>query len=71
MKLKAEDALKHLKTAVFPSLVELGDEKSSFGEYMKGVECKISKASLLIEACNLIDQMKISEQNQDVQAILR
>ena len=64
--MKAEEALKHLKTVVFPNLVSLGDEKSSFGEYKKGAECKISKASLLIEACNLIDQMKISEQNQDI-----
>jgi type I restriction enzyme M protein len=68
--MKAEDALKHLKTVVFPSLVDLADEKSSFGEYMKGVECKINKASLLIEACNLIDQMQISQQNQDVQGDL-
>ena len=68
--MKAEEALKHLKTVVFPSLVDLADEKSSFGEYMKGAECKINKASLLIEACNLIDQMQISQQNQDVQGDL-
>jgi hypothetical protein len=47
-------------------LVELADEKSSFGEYMKGPQCKINKAGLLIKACNLIDQMKIAEQNQDL-----
>jgi hypothetical protein len=34
---------------------------------MQGAQCKINKARLLIEACNLIDQMKIAEQNQDVQ----
>ncbi len=65
-KLKAEEALSHLKKVVFPSLVDLADAKSSFGEYMKTAECKINKASLLIEACNLIDQMQISQQNQDV-----
>lgn len=68
--MKAEESLHHLKTVVFPKLVELADEKSSFGEYMKGAQCKINKAGLLIEACNLIDQMKIAEQNQDVQGDL-
>jgi type I restriction enzyme M protein len=68
--MKAEDALSHLKNVVFPGLVELADVKSSFGEYMKGAQCKINKAGLLIEACNLIDQMKIAEQNQDVQGDL-
>ena len=45
----------------------MADEKTSFGEYMKTAECKTcAKASLLIEACNLIDQMQISQQNQDL-----
>ncbi|MBK6645339.1 MAG: SAM-dependent DNA methyltransferase [Anaerolineales bacterium] len=69
-KMKAEDALNHVKTVVFPKMIELADEKSSFWEYMQGAECKIRKASLLIEAVNLIDEMKISEQNQDVQGDL-
>src|SRR5919109_412683 len=69
-KLKAEETLSHLKKVVFPNLVNLADEKSSFGEYMRTAECKINKASLLIEACNLIDQMQISQQNQDVQGDL-
>jgi hypothetical protein len=51
--------------------VNLVDAKFSFGEYMKEAQCKINKAGLpvlsevegLIEACNLIDQMKIAEQN--------
>ena len=70
--MKAEEALSHLKNVVFPGLVELSPAgvKSSFGEYMKGAQCKINKAGLLIEACNLIDQMKIAEQNQDVQGDL-
>ena len=37
---------------------------------MKTAECKINKPSLLIEACKLIDQMEISQQNQDVQGDL-
>ena len=78
--MRVEEALSHLKNVVFPRLVELADEKSSFGDAsrMKGAQCKINKAGLpvlsnvegLIEACNLIDQMKIAEQNQDVQGDL-
>ena len=70
--MKAEEALSHLKNVVFPGLVKLSPAgvKSSFSEYMKGAQCKINKAGLLIEACNLIDQMKIAEQNQDVQGDL-
>ncbi|MCJ7529436.1 MAG: SAM-dependent methyltransferase [Anaerolineales bacterium] len=37
---------------------------------MVNAECKINKPSLLLEACNLIDQMQISAQNQDVQGDL-
>ena len=77
--MKAEEALSHLKNVVFPGLVDLAPagDKSSFSEYMKGAQCKtFGKAGLpvlsnvegLIEACNLIDQMKIAdaEQNQDL-----
>ncbi len=68
---KAEEMLKHLKGEVFPWMANLSDDKeSSFGQYMKGAECKINKSSLLVEAVNLIDEMKISEQNQDAQGDL-
>jgi len=67
---KAEAALKHLREKVFPSLREMGVEGSSFERYMQNAEFKVSKPSTLIEVCNLIDQMKISEQNQDVQGDL-
>ncbi len=68
--MKAEEMLKHLKTVVFPQLASLSNGDSSFGEYMRGAECKINKPSLLVEAVNLIDQMEISQQNQDVQGDL-
>ncbi len=68
--LKADDALKHVKEKVFPALKELGGKDSSFEQYMKNAEFKINKPSLLIEACKAIDQMQISEQNQDVQGDL-
>jgi type I restriction enzyme M protein len=66
----AGDALKHVKDKVFPALKELAAKDSSFGEYMKNAEFKINKASLLIEACNEIDGMAVSAQNQDVQGDL-
>ena len=63
---KAEEMLSHITKVVFPNMVELAEDKSSFAEYMKTAECKINKASLLVEAVNLIDQMQISQQNQDL-----
>ena len=68
--LEAEAALKHLKEVIFPWFRTLGEQGSSFERYMQNAECKINKSSLLIEACKLIDQMEISQQNQDVQGDL-
>jgi type I restriction enzyme M protein len=68
--MKADEMLKHLKAVIFPKLATLSDGDSSFSQYMKGAECKINKPSLLVEAVNLIDEMRISEQNQDVQGDL-
>ena len=68
--MRAADALKHLKEVIFPKFAEMGGGGSSFERYMQNAECKINKPSLLIEACNLIDQMQISSQNQDVQGDL-
>lgn len=69
-KFKGDDALKHVRDRVFPVLREMGEEGSSFQQYMRNAEFKISKPGTLIEVCNLIDEMKISEQNQDVQGDL-
>ena len=47
----------------------IAQSTSSFADAsrMKGAQCKtFGKAGLLIEACNLIDQMQISQQNQDL-----
>ena len=68
--LKADDALKHVKEKVFPALKDLGGKDSSFEQYMMNAEFKINKPALLIEACKLIEQMQISEQNQDLQGDL-
>lgn len=69
-KLPAAEALKHVKERVFPSFKEMGEEGDSFERYMANAEFKINKSTLLIEACNAIDEMQISAQNQDVQGDL-
>jgi type I restriction enzyme M protein len=68
--LKAEEALKHVKEKVFPALKTLGGAGSSFELQMENAEFKINKPSLLIEACRSMDEMHVSEQNQDVQGDL-
>jgi type I restriction enzyme M protein len=62
--------LDHVKGVVFPWFRKLGDGGSSFERYMQNAELKINKASLLVEACKVIDGMQISAQNQDVQGDL-
>lgn len=68
--LKAEAALKHVKEQVFPALKSIGGAGSSFELQMENAEFKINKPSLLIEACKAIDEMQVSQQNQDVQGDL-
>jgi type I restriction enzyme M protein len=68
--LKAETALKHVKEKVFPALKAIGGAGSSFELQMENAEFKINKPSLLIEACKAIDEMHISQLNQDVQGDL-
>ena len=68
--LEAGAALKHVKEQVFPALKDMGDEQSSFAQYMANAKFKINKPALLIEACKLIDQMDISAQEQDIQGDL-
>jgi type I restriction enzyme M protein len=68
--LKAEEALRYLKETIFPNLRTMGKNNSSFQLYMQNAECKINKPALLIEACKLIDQLEIGQQQQDVQGDL-
>jgi type I restriction enzyme M protein len=68
--LPGDKALKTVKEKVFPFLKKLGAKTGSFGEHMETAEFKISKPSLLIEACKAVDEMQISAQNQDVQGDL-
>jgi type I restriction enzyme M protein len=68
--LPAADALKHVKEKVFPTLKKIGSEGSSFELQMENAEFKINKPNLLIEVCKAIDEMHISQYNQDVQGDL-
>ena len=67
---KADDMLKHVREVVFPAIKAMGASGSSFQSYMENAEFKFNRASLLVEACGLIDQMEIGQQNQDVQGDL-
>ena len=69
-KYDANKALDHVKNKIFPWFKEMGVKAASFEKYMQNAEFKINRPSLLIEACNAIDEMKISAQNQDVQGDL-
>ncbi|CAN5458987.1 class I SAM-dependent DNA methyltransferase [soil metagenome] len=69
-RLSAGEALKHVKEKVFPALKTISGAGSSFELQMENAEFKINKPALLIEACKAIDEMNISQQNQDVQGDL-
>ncbi|MBX0326583.1 N-6 DNA methylase [Oscillochloris sp. ZM17-4] len=69
-KYQAGVMLAHVRDQVFPWFRTLGVSGSSFERYMQSAEFKINKPSLLVEAVNAIDAMRISEQNQDVQGDL-
>lgn len=62
--LPAEKALKHVKEEVFPFMKGLGGEGGAFGEYMANAEFKISKPSLLIEACKSLEEMQLSSRTR-------
>jgi len=66
--LNAEAMLKHVQEVVFPFIKNLhnGDDVL-FSKYMKDAMFAISKASLLQEAVAIIDEMNITERNQDTQ----
>jgi type I restriction enzyme M protein len=68
-------ALAHVRDNVFPWFRTLSDNgldagDNSFARYMKQAEFKINKPALLADVCTQIDQLQISQQNQDVQGDL-
>jgi type I restriction enzyme M protein len=66
--LSAEEMLKHVSQVVFPFIKNLtnGDDVL-YSQYMKDAMFVIPKASLLQEAVAIIDEMNITERNQDTQ----
>lgn len=66
--LNAEAMLKHVQEVVFPFIKNLhnGDDVL-YSQYMKDAMFTIPKASLLQEAVAIIDEMNITERNQDTQ----
>lgn len=62
-----DDALQFVKTKVFPFIKQIGGKTSGFAQHMANAEFKINKPTLLQEACASLDEMKVSQQNQDVQ----
>ena len=66
--LNAVAMLNHVQVTVFPFIKELhnGDD-TLYSQYMKDAVFVIPKASLLQEAVAIIDEMNITERNQDTQ----
>ena len=66
--LNAEAMINHVQVVVFPFIKGLhnGDD-TLYSQYMKDAVFVIPKASLLQEAVAIIDEMNITERNQDTQ----
>jgi type I restriction enzyme M protein len=65
--LPGEEMLGFVRDHVFHFLRNMGNDGTSFTQYMKDAVCIIPKASLLQEAVKIIEDLHISEQNADVQ----
>ena len=65
--LPGEQMLTFVRDHVFHFLRNMGNDGSSYTEYMSDAYCGISKASLLQETVKIIEDLHISEQNADVQ----
>lgn len=66
--MEAEDMLEHVRDKVFPFIKTLQTNGyGAFAKQMKDAVFMIPKPSLLVEAVEIIDSLKITEQNQDTQ----
>lgn len=65
--LPGEEMLPFVRDHIFHFLRNMGNDGSSFTQYMQDAVCIIPKASLLQEAVKIIEDLHISEQNADVQ----
>lgn len=65
---EAEKMLTHVRDKVFPFIKKLNtDTDNSFSKQMKDAVFIIPKPSLLVQAVETIEKLKIQEQNQDTQ----
>ena len=55
--LPATEMLEHVRDNVFPFIKGLGGEANGFAQYMKDAAFLIPKASLLVEAVNILDEL--------------
>lgn len=68
--LPGDQMLRHVRDKVFDFLRNLGSETSTFTQHMRDAVLVLQNPSLLQTAVKLIEDMHISEQNQDVQGDL-
>lgn len=55
--LPAEEMLTHVRDVVFPFIKGLGGEQQAFAQYMKDAVFLVPKASLLVEAVGILDEI--------------
>jgi type I restriction enzyme M protein len=66
--MEADAMLTHVRDNVFPFMKDIkGNGESSLSKHMKDAVFLIPKPSLLVEAVEVIENIKIMEQNQDTQ----
>jgi len=65
--LPAEEMFEHLQTVVFPWMKALAPENHAFTSFMRDAAFLIPKPSLLVEAVNVIRDLKITDRNLDTQ----
>ena len=63
----ADKVLDHVRNRVFTFLQNLGEKDSLYNQYMQDAVFVIPTPSMLIEAVKIINELKIKEQNRDVQ----
>ncbi|OGJ90705.1 MAG: DNA methyltransferase [Candidatus Raymondbacteria bacterium RifOxyC12_full_50_8] len=67
MHFDAESMLKHVRDEVFPFIKEMRGENNFYAESMKDAVFLIPKASLILEAVKIIDELNLSSQGADIQ----
>ena len=65
--LSAEEMIAHVRDNVFPFIKDLKGEDNLFSKAMKDAVFMIPKPSLLQEAVKQVDELNITQQNQDTQ----